>query len=286
MKIVLWCLSLAILFHPGKLTDGKLIDESAQSFRVIPIPTRENGYSNFESIAFMSRAAMDSFLTDTSAQLGWNNRQLFEDALLNARVDFSKEALVLLRHTEGSGSVQVTFGTPALQDRNLVCEIQGRPIPPGYGGTADMAYYCFAVVVSKAQVSQVELQAFQGLSERRLAPIVLPITEKEPANKPLPPPVKQTQIQDCPRISVSCPDEVRVGNAPIRFQASATGAKPGSEISYNWSVSKGTISRGQGTAVIEVEVTGTDLEGLTATVEVNGFDPNCARVASCSVAIP
>ena len=281
MKIMLWCLLLAILLHAGQL-----MDNSAQSFRIIPIPNRENGYSNFASIVFMSKEDLDSFLTDTSRQIGWNNRQDFEDALRNAEVDFAKEALVLLRHTEGSGTVQVTFEMPILQDRKLSCVIRGRPIPPGYGGTADMAYYCFAVVVSKSAVSQVELQAIEGgFSERRLAPIVLPIIQTERANKLLQPPVEQNQIQDCPRVSVTCPDSGREGNAPIRFRVSATGGKQMSELSYNWSVSKGTISKGQGTAVIEVKVTGMDLEGLTATVEINGFDPNCARVASCSIAI-
>jgi hypothetical protein len=143
------------------------------------------------------------------------------------------------------------------------------------------------VAVSKAQVSQVELQAIEGgFSERRLAPIVLPIIEKEPAIKVSQPPVKQNQIQDCPSITVTCPDAGPGGNTPIRFKASVIGGKPRFEVSYNWSVSKGTIGFGQGTAVIEVEVTGMDLEGLTATVEISGFDPNCNRVASCSMAIP
>jgi len=131
------------------------------------------------------------------------------------------------------------------------------------------------------------LQAIEGgFPQRRLAPIVLPIIEKEPALKLLQLPVKQNQIQDCPTISVTCPDVGPGGNTPIRFKASVTGGKPESKISYNWSVSKGTISQGQGTAVIEVEVTGMDLEGLTATVEIGGVDPNCNRVASCSMAIP
>lgn len=174
MKIVLCCLLLATFFHPGQVTN-----ESSQSFRIIPIPARENGYGSFESIVFMSKRDLDSFLTNTSTQIGWNNRRGFEDALLNARVDFSKEALVLLRHDEGSGSTRVTFETPILQGRTLVAEIQGKPIPPGYGGSTDMAYYCFAVAVSKARVSQVELRASQGgLFPRRLAPIVLPITDK------------------------------------------------------------------------------------------------------------
>lgn len=282
MKIVLCCLLLAILFHPGQS-----IDESAQSFRIIPIPTREHGYNNFMSIVFMSKTDLDSFLTDTSNQSGWNNRQEFVAALLNAKLDFSKEALVLLRHTEGSGSVKVTFETPVLQGRNLLCKILGRPIPPGYGGTADMAYYCFAVAVSKAQVSQVELQAIEGgFSARHLPPIVLPVIEKEPADNLLQAPVKENEIQDCPTISVTCPDEVHGGNMRIKFKANITGGKPSTEMPYSWTVSKGTIRQGQGTAVIEVDLTGVDPEGLTATVEVSGFNPNCPRLASCTIAIP
>jgi hypothetical protein len=175
---MLWCLLSAILTPAGQLAN-----ESAQSFRIIPIPKSEHGYSNFASIAIMSKNEMDSFLKDTSKQIGWNNRQEFEASLRNAKLDFTKEALVLLRHTEGSGSVKVTFETPILQNRKLLCEIQGRPFPPGYGGTADMAYYCFAVVVSKSDVSQIELQAVEGgFSERRLAPIIFPIMEEGSSN--------------------------------------------------------------------------------------------------------
>src|SRR5258705_4212888 len=178
MKIMLCCLLLATLFHPGQLTN-----KSTQLFRVIPIPKR-GGYSNFESIVLMSEHDMDSFLRKTATHVG----QEFEDALLNAKLDFSKEALVLLRHTEGSGSVQVTFETPILQGTRLLCEIRGKP-PQGLG-TADLASYCFAVAVSKAQVSEVELQAIEGgFPERHLAPIFLPIIET--AIKVLQPLVKQ-----------------------------------------------------------------------------------------------
>jgi hypothetical protein len=148
---------LGVLFQAGQL-----VDRSTQSLRIIPIPIREHGYSNFHSIVFTSQDDLDSFLTDTSTQIGWNSRQAFEDALLSAKLDFSKEALVLLRHTEGSGSVQVTFETPVLKDSTLFCEIRGKPFPPGYGGTADMAYYGFAVAVSKSRVRQVEFQAIEG----------------------------------------------------------------------------------------------------------------------------
>jgi len=179
MKIILWCLLFAILSPAGQLTN-----KPTHSFRIIPIPKGETGYSNFASVAIMSKHDMDSFLSSISTQIGWNNRQEFERALLNAKLDFSKEALLLLRHSEGSSSVKVTFEKPILQDRKLICEIRGRPIPPGYGATADMAYYCFAVVVSKSAVSQVELRAVEGgFSERRLAPIVFPITETAASHK-------------------------------------------------------------------------------------------------------
>ena len=91
MKILLCCLLLAMLFQPAQL-----IDESARSFRIIPIPVKEHGYNNFESMVFKSQKDLDSFLTNKSTQMGWNNRQGFEDALRNAKLDFTKEALVLL----------------------------------------------------------------------------------------------------------------------------------------------------------------------------------------------
>lgn len=179
MKTLIMLCLLSLVLTPA----SQLTNKSTQSFRMIPILKRENGYSNFASIAIRSQNELDSFLKDTSKQLGWNNRQEFETALRNAKLDFTKEVLVLLRHNEGSGSVKVTFETPILQDRKLLCEIRGRAFAPGYGGTADMAYYCFAVVVSKADVSQIELQAVQGgFSERRLAPIVFPIIEEGLSN--------------------------------------------------------------------------------------------------------
>src|SRR5262249_3623820 len=176
MKSLLSSLLLAILLLTVSSTT-----KGSQSFRVIPIPKRETGYSNFASVAFNSKADFDSFIRSTSTQIGWNNRQEFEDALRNANVDFTEEALLLLRHTEPSGSVQVTFETPSLQDKKLVCEIRGKAIPLG---TADMAYYCFAVVVSKSGVTQVELRAVEGgFRERRLTPIVFPITPNKPSKK-------------------------------------------------------------------------------------------------------
>jgi hypothetical protein len=174
MKILLCCLLLAMLLPVGQSTT-----DNTQPFRTIDILKRENGYGNFESVAFQSQKDLDSFLNKVALQGGWNRKGEFVNALRNANVDFSKEALVLLRHYEGSGSVNVEFKAPVLEGKKLVCEIEGIPIPEGFGGTGDVAYYCMAVVVSKTHISQVELQATRGgFKAQRLAPIVFKINEK------------------------------------------------------------------------------------------------------------
>ena len=91
---------------------------------------------------------------------------------------------------------------------------------------------------------------------------------------------------DCPHISVSCGDARPEETQPITFSAIITGGKPSGEVSYCWTVAGGTIKSGQGTAIIEVEATGRDRQGLTAAVDIGGFDPHCAHTASCSTPIP
>jgi len=56
-------------------------------------------------------------------------------------------------------------------------------------------------------------------------------------------------------------------------------------VTYNWSVSAGTISSGQGTSSITVDTAGLGGQTVTATVEVGGLDPACSRTASCSTSV-
>jgi hypothetical protein len=166
MKLFFTSVLLTLIFQAGPLAA-----QATQAFRVIPIPNRENGYSNFESVAFNTKVEFESFLARTPKQPGWNSRQAFVDALRNANIDFTREALVLLRHNESSGSVRVTFETPTLVDGKLVCQIRGKALTGG--GTMDMAYYSFAVVVSRSVVNEVELRdIIGGFKERELAPVI------------------------------------------------------------------------------------------------------------------
>ncbi|HEX7313401.1 MAG TPA: hypothetical protein VF297_05745 [Pyrinomonadaceae bacterium] len=94
------------------------------------------------------------------------------------------------------------------------------------------------------------------------------------------------RARQCPTVAVSCPDTVKHGE-PATFTASIDNAPAGAKLTYNWDVSAGTITGGQGTSSITVDTTGLDGNSiLTATVEVGGLPETCAKVAACTSAIP
>jgi hypothetical protein len=89
----------------------------------------------------------------------------------------------------------------------------------------------------------------------------------------------------CPTaINTSCPDSVDPGN-PITFTATVAGSPAPPPSGYNWSVSAGTITSGQGTSSITVSTTGLGGGSVTATVDVTGLDPSCPHTASCTTSI-
>lgn len=88
----------------------------------------------------------------------------------------------------------------------------------------------------------------------------------------------------CPTVAVSCPSDVEQ-DSPITFTASVSGGPSTLTPTYNWSVSAGTISAGQGTSTITVDTAGLSGQSVTATVELGGVDPACARTASCSSSV-
>jgi hypothetical protein len=87
----------------------------------------------------------------------------------------------------------------------------------------------------------------------------------------------------CPTISSSCPDAVDQGQ-PITFTANVGAGTPPAT-SYNWTVSAGTITSGQGTTSITVSTDNIGGQSVTATLEVGGVDPSCGRTTSCTTAV-
>ncbi len=92
------------------------------------------------------------------------------------------------------------------------------------------------------------------------------------------------QAQQCPTVTVSCPDTVNDG-APLTFTANVSGGDPNVTPTFNWTVSAGTISSGQGTSSITVDTQGTGGQTVTATVDIGGFPRECSTSSSCTTAV-
>lgn len=91
---------------------------------------------------------------------------------------------------------------------------------------------------------------------------------------------QQNSTTPCPTVAVSCPSDFSPGK-PLVYTAHVSGGDPSVKPTYKWSVSKGRITAGQGTARISVDSEGGD--SLTATVEVGGYPPECVTSSSCTL---
>jgi len=81
---------------------------------------------------------------------------------------------------------------------------------------------------------------------------------------------------ECPTISVECPS----GENEIVFSVKVTRENPDCKLTYQWTITRGEIKSGQGTAIIIVEAE-RDGSGIGASVEVLGLPSACANKASC-----
>ena len=91
--------------------------------------------------------------------------------------------------------------------------------------------------------------------------------------------------QACPKISVSGPSDDVPDGEMITFTADVRGGDADVMPTFNWTVSAGTISNGQGTSVIFVNTTGLGGQTVTATVELGGLDRKCDNSASATTGV-
>jgi hypothetical protein len=88
----------------------------------------------------------------------------------------------------------------------------------------------------------------------------------------------------CPAIEIVCPTNIATGQ-PLTFSSRLTGGVPANTNAvYNWTVSAGTISSGQGTDTITVDTTGLAGQTVKASLSVGGYNLDC--VADCAVSLP
>jgi len=95
-----------------------------------------------------------------------------------------------------------------------------------------------------------------------------------------------TSVRQCPTVTVSCPDTAEENlEGALTFTANVSGGDPNVTPTFNWTVSAGTISSGQGTSSIQVDTTGIGGQTVTATVDVGGFPRECRTSNSCTTSI-
>lgn len=87
-----------------------------------------------------------------------------------------------------------------------------------------------------------------------------------------------TVLQECPAIAVAATPLASQPKPTFVFEARLSETETKGQPTYNWTISAGTIKKGQGTSAITVELT--DPQDITATVTVRGFAAHCPTTAS------
>jgi hypothetical protein len=90
-------------------------------------------------------------------------------------------------------------------------------------------------------------------------------------------PSEMRDQKDCPQITVSCPTDLVKAGDSVTFSANVSGGDPKVTPTYNWSVSAGTITSGQGTPSITVDTAGLGGESITASSGANCRRGFCGR---------
>lgn len=88
----------------------------------------------------------------------------------------------------------------------------------------------------------------------------------------------------CPVVKISCMDSAGCATS-ITFTAEVSNAATTANLSYNWTVSAGKITSGQGTSSITVDTTGLAGSSVEAVVQVNGLPETCVGRATCATAL-
>lgn len=149
-------LSLTVHAKEGSSSPAKSGKPTA--FRVVPIAERVGGLMEYRPVVITSKKQLADEIArvkdNPSLKTRENLKREIEGVINRSKLDFSKEALVLLPHYEPSGSNRVSFRRPVLEKDILKCKIT-RKVPEV--GTDDEASYCFALVVSKSAVKKVDL---------------------------------------------------------------------------------------------------------------------------------
>jgi hypothetical protein len=89
---------------------------------------------------------------------------------------------------------------------------------------------------------------------------------------------------ECPTVTIDCSENLVCPGEPTTFTAKINGGDPNLKSKFNWTLSAGSITNGQGTSTITVDVSDLTGQSITATVEIDdvtAMTPDCTKTTSC-----
>src|SRR6201991_1227691 len=89
----------------------------------------------------------------------------------------------------------------------------------------------------------------------------------------------------CPAVAVTGPATAGI-DQPVTFTSNYNGGTPEISPVYNWTVSAGTISAGQGTDRITVDTTGLAGQTIRASLSLGGYNLECAADYAVTMPVP
>ncbi len=97
-------------------------------------------------------------------------------------------------------------------------------------------------------------------------------------------PVEAQPVSPCPEIRLQTATQPVREGTPVRFAAVLTGGDTKISPIFNWSISAGVMSAGQGTRNISVDSTGAGAHRqIIADLLIGGFPPECSNQATATV---
>ena len=128
---------------------------AAAEFRILAIPRSERFFTQ----SITTQARFDQYIKGLQEGLSWppGPRKDLIAALNRSKCDFSKEALILLSHSENSGMTPVDLETPKLEGENLVCSLKVEKVTGAV--TMDIGHHSFALAVDKSRIKTVVFRA-------------------------------------------------------------------------------------------------------------------------------
>lgn len=93
-------------------------------------------------------------------------------------------------------------------------------------------------------------------------------------------PANTAPSQKCPTVEIKATEASVSAGGLVTLTVKITNPEPDVDYTYNWSVSSGGITEGQGTPKVIVEL---QSDPMTATVDLGGGAPVCSNVASITI---